>query len=292
MVLIVDSGSTKSDWVLVKRKKIAQSFKTMGFNPFFHDEATISKAILRNADLNKLAGDIKQVFFYGAGCSSPELNLVVDRALQSVFPNALIHVDHDLMACAYATYDGRPAIACILGTGSNSIYIDADGSREEVPALAYILGDEGSGSYYGKKLLKAFLYKRLPEHLRAALQERYDIDKDIIFENVYWKPHANVYLASFMKFISDHKEDPYFHRMVLEGMREFMETHVCCYPQYRNCVVHFIGSIGYFFECELRQVADELQITVGKIERKPIEGLVNYHVGQGHLEEIQADPAR
>ena len=180
MVLIVDSGSTKSDWVLVDGNRVVQTFKTMGFNPFFHNETVISNAIKYHEDLYAHAQHISQVFFYGAGCSSEELNGIVERALQSVFRNAAIHVDHDLMACAYATFDGRPAIACILGTGSNAIYIDKDHTYEEVPALAYILGDEGSGSYYGKKLLSAYLYKKLPAHLRDAFIERYDIGKDDI----------------------------------------------------------------------------------------------------------------
>jgi N-acetylglucosamine kinase-like BadF-type ATPase len=258
----------------------------MGFNPFFHSETVIANAIRYHEDLHSIAPEISQVFFYGAGCSSKELNDIVERALKTVFRNASIEVDHDLMACAYATFEGRPAITCILGTGSNSIYIDDEQAYEEVPALAYILGDEGSGSYYGKQLLSAFLYKKLPDHLRRDFIARYDIDKNTIFENVYWKPHANVYLASFMKFISDHREDKYFHEMVLKGMKDFMETHVCCYPQHKECIVHFIGSIGHFFEKELRLAAAELEINVGKIVRKPIEGLVDYHIRQGHLEAV------
>lgn len=282
MVLIVDSGSTKSDWVLLKDSTVVERFNTMGFNPFFHTEHIIARAIRSHDGLREISGDISQVFYYGAGCSSPELNAVVERALAMVFPNSENKVAHDLAACAYATYGGQPAIACILGTGSNSCAIDESGRiSEAVPSLAYILGDEGSGSYYGKKLLAAFLYGKLPEDIHNDFVDQYGLDKDTIFEHVYQKPHANVYLASFMRFISNHKDDPFFREMVEKGMREFMAVHVCSFVHFREVKVHFIGSISYFFERELRAAAESLDITVGKIVRKPIDGLVQYHIDQG-----------
>ena len=278
MVLIVDSGSTKSDWVLLDGEKVVNNFKTMGFNPFFHNETVIANAIRYNDGLKACSKDVRKIYYYGAGCSSEALNTIIKRALKSVFTKATAHVDHDLLAAAYATYNGQPSIACILGTGSNSCHFDGEKIYEEVPALAYVLGDEGSGSYYGKKLLSAFLYGQLPEHLHNDLVSKYNLDKDTIFENVYRKPHANVYLASFMKFLSDHRDDPYFKSIVVEGMKDFMSVHVCCYPDHKNLQVHFIGSIGFFFEDELKEAAKDLGINVGQIVRKPIDGLVNYHM--------------
>jgi len=188
------------------------------------------------------------------------------------------------MASAYATYSGEPCIACILGTGSNSIYMDDEKTYEEMPALAYILGDEGSGSYYGKRLLRAFLYKKLPQHLHDAFEDKYGLDKNIIFEHVYTQPNANVYLASFMKFISDHKSEPFFREMIIRGMRDFMQVHVCCFPNFKEVEVNFVGSISHFFEEELRIAAKEMDIHVGKVIRRPILGLVNYHINKEKLE--------
>ena len=157
MILVVESGSTKSDWVLVENKIKIKRFKTMGFNPFFHNETIIYNAIKYNNDLCSISKKVNQVFFYGAGCSSQKMNNVVLSALNSLFPNASSTVDHDLKACALATYEGVPSISCILGTGSNSCFFDGKTIREEVPAIAYVLGDEGSGAFYGKQLLKDYL---------------------------------------------------------------------------------------------------------------------------------------
>ncbi len=279
MYLIADSGSTKCDWMLVDESgKELESFSTMGFNPFFHDEKIIANAILGNPGLTAIATKVELVFLYSAGCSSRALKAVVEAALQSVFKKANIYVDHDLVGAAFATYDDRPGITCILGTGSNSCFFDGDNLSEEVPALGYILGDEGSGSYYGKKLLTEFLYQRLPPSLHEMLEKEYQLNKSVIFENVYMKPHANVYLASFMKVFSSNRDNPWVVETVSAGMRHFMENHVQCFPNYRKVPVHFIGSIAFFFEDILRNSASCMGITVGNIIQKPIHGLVSYHM--------------
>ena len=280
MVLIVDSGSTKSDWVLLRERDKRELFKTMGFNPYFHNETIIANAVKQNADLFQFSEQIAQVFYYGAGCSSEELNAIVFKAMRRTFPNAEVHVNHDLLACAYATYTGVPAISCILGTGSNSCHFDGENLTEEVPALAYILGDEGSGSYFGKKLLAAYLYKNLPEVISNDMEKTFELDKDSILKNVYMLPHANVYLASFMRFIAKHKEDPFIDNMVFEGLKDFISVHVACYADHKEVPVHFIGSIGYFFEEQLRRAAEDMEVSLGTIIRKPIDGLVNYHIEQ------------
>ncbi len=283
MFLIIDSGSTKSDWVLLDDENNQTFFTTMGFNPYFHDEKTIIDAILANDGLKKCANKVVSVHFYGAGCSSPELNLIVENAFRKVFTEADVFVGHDLTACAYATYQGKPSISCIIGTGSNSCYFDGDKVSEVIPALGYILGDEGSGSYFGKQLLASFLYKKLPKNVEEDFIKEFDLNKDKIVENVYMKPNANVYLASFMKFISKHAEEEFFKTMVYEGMKKFIETHVCCYENYKSTDVHFIGSLAFIFKNELQKAADELGVKIGQIIQKPIGGLVNYHLNHLYL---------
>ncbi|MBX7202778.1 MAG: hypothetical protein K1X77_06880 [Bacteroidia bacterium] len=280
MLLIADSGSTKCDWMLMRENEEAQSFSTMGFNPYFHNEAVISNAIRQNNELLEAAPQVTMLFLYSAGCSSKELKLVVERALRSVFPNANIYVDHDLVGAAFATWDETPAITGILGTGSNSCYFDGDIVKQANSGLGlgYILGDEGSGSYYGKILVKKFLNNQLPDEIHNCLSREYKLSRETIVENVYMKPHANVYLASFMKVLSDNKQHTWVQELINTGMETFFNTHISCYKNYQRVPVHFIGSIAYHFESNLRQVAARMEIEAGTIIKKPIFGLVNYHL--------------
>jgi N-acetylglucosamine kinase-like BadF-type ATPase len=278
MLVIADSGSTKCDWRIVAEDKSFKDESTIGINPYFHNEEVIESELRKNDTLNRAAEKVKALFFYGAGCSSAELKRTAEQGLARVFPNAQIYVDHDLVAAAFAVYEDDPCIACILGTGSNSCHFDGDIVREEVPALAYILGDEGSGSYFGKKLLTDFLYKRLPAKIHDALLDQYGLNKDIIVDRVYMKPHANVYLASFMKFISSFKSEEYVQDMILEGIGKFMDIHVTCFRDFEKVKTHFIGSVAYYHEDILRQAAEMRNIHVGKIIKKPIDGLYDYHI--------------
>ncbi len=278
MILIADSGSTKCDWVLVREDNSRENFFTMGFNPFFHSEKFIAEELHRQNIFNHLSDKVENIFFYGAGCSSKQRNDIVKNGLQAIFPFAKILIDHDLLASAYSLYEGKPMIACILGTGSNSCFFDGKNVSEEVPALAYILGDEGSGSYYGKILLKNFLYKQLPEKISKTLKEEYHLTKEIIFENVYQKPNANVFLASLFRVMAKHKDEKFVTDTIKIGMKDFMENHIRCFKNYKNVNAGFVGSIGFYFEDILRDVASQMEISVGKIIKQPINSLVDYHL--------------
>ena len=278
MIFIVESGSTKSDWVLIDDKNNQSFYSTMGFNPYFHSSDLIEAELKKNSPMMLVAYQITDVYFYGAGCSSEKMNDIVRQGLARVFTNAKINVDHDLVACAYATFMGRPAISCIIGTGSNSCYFDGQEVSEVVPALGYILGDEGSGSYFGKKLLSAYLYHHLPSHLSRDFEEMYGMDKDAIVDKVYREPNANVFIASFMPFIAKHSDEPYFQAMIEAGFKHFMEVHVCCYPNYKEADIHFVGSLAGIFRAALDRAAASLGVSVTSVLRKPVEGLVNYHL--------------
>jgi N-acetylglucosamine kinase-like BadF-type ATPase len=278
MIFIVESGSTKSDWVLLNDKNNQTFYSTMGFNPYFHSSEFIEAELRKNSDIIAVSSEITRIYFYGAGCSSADLNNVVLEGLKKIFPLAEILVDHDLLACAYATYSGNPAISCILGTGSNSCYFDGEQVSEVIPALGYILGDEGSGSYFGKKLLAAYLYHQLTPELSLDLEETYGVSKSNIISRVYQEPNANVYIASFMPFISKHAEHPIFQQMVEAGLKHFMEVHVCCYPNYKEVEVNFVGSIAGVFRAALQRAADSLSIRIGQVIKSPVNGLVTYHI--------------
>lgn len=285
MIIVADSGSTKCDWMLydIGSKEVIET-NTIGFNPFFHDEWFILNEVFSNRVLRENGAKAAHVYFYCAGGSSKDLQLKVARGLFINFKNAEIKVDHDLDGAVYATCGGQPGIACILGTGSNSCYFDGNKIYEEVPSLAYILGDEGSGSYYGKWLLRDYFYKRMPENIRREFEAWFKPDLAEIFERVYMMPHANVFLASFMRFCSEHRQEQYIEDMVDEGMYDFLNTHVCCYKNYKAVPAHFIGSIAHFFEDLLKKHCKNLGINVGCITNKPVEGLLHFHLKNLGLE--------
>ena len=278
MYFIAESGSTKCDWMLVDGKNNQSFCSTMGFNPYFHSSDLIETELKKVEKIAAIASNIKGVYFYGAGCSSEELNATVIAGLEKVFVNAKIIVDHDLLACAYATYSGKPQISCIIGTGSNSCYFDGEQVSEVVPALGYILGDEGSGSFFGKQLIANFLYHRLPKEIEQDFIAVYNLSKDDLIEHVYMMPNANVFIACFMPFIAKHKENPYFKDMVREGFKKFIDVHVTCYNNYKEVEVNFVGSISQIFEQELREAADFYNVTIGSLIRRPAEALVAYHL--------------
>ena len=278
MIFIVESGSTKSDWVLLGPENSQNVFASPGFNPYFHSADWIEGELKKVDGIMSIADQVNEIYFYGAGCSSDHYTSIVKSALTVIFPNAEIVVDHDMLSAAFSTYDGEPCITSIIGTGSNSCYFDGAVVTEEVPALGYILGDEGSGSYFGKKLLTAFLYKKLPANIANDLVKEFNISKAMIFENVYEKPNANVYLASFTRFIGKYKEEPFVKEMLIQGMRDFLINHVCCFENFKELPVHFIGSVAFHFQDELTIAAKELDVKMGRIIKQPIKNLVDYHI--------------
>ena len=274
MLIIAESGSTKTNW-LTEEKEL---FETIGFNPLFFSSEEIYHELLKNDQLHAVRKKFTKVFFYGASCSSEERNSIISVALNKFFEKAeIIKVDHDLKAAALATYDGRTGVACILGTGSNSCLYDGNEISEEVPALGYVLGDEGSGAYFGKKLLAKFLYHELPEATMNLLRNDYGLEKEKIFEAVYKKPLANVYLASFATALTDSPDKEFMQKFAEEGFSEFFSHHVCCYKNYKSYPVHFVGSIAFHFKNELQKVATQLGCELGVVDKNPVYRLLDWH---------------
>lgn len=277
MIIIAESGSTKTNWLTEK----GALHETIGFNPLFFSTETIFDELMKHEGLVKIRSEASAVFFYGASCSSDERKEVVYKALKDFFSSAeKISIDHDMNAAAYATCDSKPGIACILGTGSNSCFFDGEKVMEDGPVLGlgYILGDEGSGSYFGKKLLARFLYKELPEATARILQEDYGLEKNKIYDAVYKKPHANVYLASFAKVMTDSPDKAYMAALAEEGFAEFFKHNVCCYANYRQYPVHFVGSIAFHFKDSLRQVAESFGCRLGIVDKNPVYRLLDWHL--------------
>ncbi len=287
MYLIAESGSTKCDWILVDQSgNYVDLYKTMGYNPFFHSTDFIVSDIMSHKDLTHIANKVERVYFYGAGCENLQLNAIVKTALQKVFATAKVFVEHDMKAAAYSTFDGETCITCIIGTGSNSCMFDGQTIYEEVPALAYILGDEASGSYLGKKLIAAYLYKKLPKEISYDFDKEFGLSKEDIFDRVYNKPHANVYLAGFTRFVGRHKDHPFVNAFIMQGLREFFEYHVTCFENYQHMPVHFVGSVAFHFQEELKVVAKEFNVKLGRIVKEPIMNLLEYHIKYQFQQEI------
>lgn len=279
MILLIDSGSTKSDWVRVnKQGQQVEAYKTMGFNPFFHTSEVIEQEIRACQPLADIAQKIEEIYYYGAGCSQESKKEIVAKALSAVFLNAKILVDHDVKAAAFASYEGSPCISCILGTGSNAVYFDGTNMASKNAGLGYILGDEGSGSYFGKKLLAAYLYGQLPAAEAQALEKEFKLTAASIIEHVYEKPHANLYLAGFTRFIADHQSLPLFDTILYEGMHEFLKIHVCSFDGYEKVKTHFVGSVAFHFQKHIHRAAKDLNVQIGQIIQAPIARLLDYHV--------------
>lgn len=289
MIFIAESGSTKCDWVLIdKNGKEVGRWNTMGFNPYFHSSDLIRHKMNQVRGLAPFTHEVSAVWFYGAGCSSTPLKSIVNEGLKQVFPNAEIHVDHDLNAAAFALYSGKPEIACILGTGSNSCYFDGYKVREEVPALAYVLGDEGSASWIGKRIIADYLYKRMPQDLVEDFEDTYRTTKDEIIQKVYNEPHANVYLAEFSRFAGDHAGHRWIRAMVANGFAKFIDIHVRCFQEAETAEVNFVGSVAKQFEDILKTEVTKAGFCYGRTQAKPVNLLVNYHIERlGVLEHLK-----
>ncbi|MCC6384529.1 MAG: N-acetylglucosamine kinase [Bacteroidia bacterium] len=279
-LIVCDSGSTKADWIVAENGNIINTFRTIGFNPFFHNSDSVTQALNKNETALNYSDSESRIYFFGAGCSSPERQDRIKAGLKNFFTRAEITVEHDMLGAAIASCGDDSGLVCILGTGSNIAFYDGKTLSDSLHGLGYIMGDEGSGSYYGRKLISLFLYRIMPEDLRKDFFAKYGITKEVMNENVYNRPHANVYLASFAHFLSEHKNHEWIQQLVRKGMTEFFETNIISYPEYKTYPVHFIGSIAYYFSDILNSVADMCGFRSGKILIRPIDEILNYYLAR------------
>ncbi|WP_373710268.1 BadF/BadG/BcrA/BcrD ATPase family protein [Kaistella sp.] len=278
MIAIIDGGSTKCDWVILDNSgKPHLKTTTLGFNPNIINPDFIGQEIDRNEDLFFVKNHIEKVFFYGSGCGTAANAKKVEAEFIKSFPHAEIRIKEDMTAAAYAAYNGKPAIVCILGTGSNSCFFDGENIRIDLPSLGFLIGDEGSGNALGKHLLRRFFMKKLPADLERDFIKKYNLKIEDAIKNMYHNPRANAYLGEFNHFIAERKSHPYFQNMVFDEMKNFLDYQVLPYPESGEIEINFIGYISYIYEDILRAAAAELNLTIGKVVQKPIESLVDYH---------------
>jgi N-acetylglucosamine kinase-like BadF-type ATPase len=276
MILIADSGGSKTDWRLLQRDGTIGQASAPGFNPYYQPIDDLKKNI-REILLPMVKEKVEKIFFYGAGVSSVKNQLVIKSAFLEFFPEAQIEIGWDLLAAARALCGHEPGIACIMGTGSNSCLYDGENITGNVANLGWILADEGSGANIGRKFLVDYLRETMPENIRAHFAKRFPLTREEFLEKVYQQEKPSAFLASFAKFIFQHLDDPYCYRLIYNSFSEFYENNVMKYPDYANLKVHFTGSIAFYFSDILRQVANDKGITVKNILEGPIAGLTLYH---------------
>ena len=281
MILLADSGSTKTTWVLLDNKTQVAKSHTQGFSPSFQTAEAITKIMLAELSkdvLQQQSNDALRVFYYGTGCSTEGKVKLMHDALAAVFTKANITVNHDLYAAAIALCQNKPGIACILGTGSNSCYFDGKEIKESLLSLGYFFGDYGSGAHIGKTLLQYYLEDALPKDIQRALSLLPEFDKEIILENVYKKPMPQKFLASYTKVISNYMQHPFMRNMVKQCFADFFIHQVEKYSLYKQVEINFIGSVALHFKEPLQEVMQERGLKMGLILQSPMEGLIKYHL--------------
>ncbi|PTM02992.1 MAG: N-acetylglucosamine kinase [Bacteroidetes bacterium] len=282
MIFIVDSGSTKCDWLAIDSngKRLLDKQRTKGMNPAILSANKLYKTIKSNSVLEEVKQEVTHIFFYGAGCGTERPRQLLHDVLIDFFPNAKVEVKEDTYAAVYATIGSSldPAVVCILGTGSNCSYFNGKDIEQRVKSLGFSLMDDASGNYFGKQLIRDFYFNHMPENLRVSFSEKYNMDSDFIKYNLYKQPNPNAYLASFAEFMFLNKDSDYIVELIKTGIRVFTKNMIMQFKDVLKTVpVHFAGSIAYFSQDEIRVVAKEMGFTVGNFERRPIEGLVSYH---------------
>jgi len=279
MIIIADGGSTKTNWCLINQEGKKVNFNTEGYNPYFCSAEYIIKSLKDNLPVDLEIDQITEVNYYGAGCSVPDKVQIIEGAMQVVFNKAKINIGHDLLAAARAVLGTNEGFAAILGTGTNTCLYNGKEITHNIDSLAYILGDEGSGCYIGKKLLGDYVRGYMPEAVRQDFWETYKLTPDDVIDNVYTKPLANRFCAGFSKFVYDHNVHiEYTHNLVKSSFEDFFNNLVTHYPDYQKYTFNCIGSVGYSFRNILEEVVLENGMVMGNIIRSPIDNLVKYHL--------------
>ncbi len=277
MILIADSGSTKTDWRLIAKNGKVFPFKSEGVNPYFHSSESITKTLERFNFQPFNYRDVEEVYFYGAGCSSERNREIMFDGFSPVFVKAKINILHDLLGAARALYYKESGIAAILGTGSNScLFIDEE-IHTVLGGQGYILGDEGSGMHLGRKVVRDFMNDLMPDDVLNLFNETYNLSKDEISMAVYKQPFPNRFLASFSTFVGDHIDHPYFAALADDAFMKFFLRYISQYPNYKSYPLRIVGSIGYYFKDQIQKQANNYEIELDKVIKAPIEGLLEYH---------------
>jgi len=280
MKLLVDSGSTKADWIaLDKNGKVLFTTQSLGLNPEVLTELEIISRLEDKFDISHNKSQVAELFFYGAGCGTDRMKLFLTKVFQGYFSNANVSVYEDTYAAVYATTPkNEKAIVCILGTGSNCSYYDGQKLHQKVQSLGYIAMDDCSGNRFGRHLLRAYYFNKMPLDLAKEFETTFVVDPDSVKNNLYKQPNPNAYLATYAKFLIKHKDTTMCQEFINEEMEAFVENYIKQFDNYKEVPVNFIGSVAFYLKEELQNILVKHQITMGKVLRRPIDGLIEYHI--------------
>ena len=273
MILIVDSGSTKSEWTILRDGEVTFQRVLEGISPFFHSDEEMIRTF------RQIPSDgIRNIHYYGTGCSTGPNRAKLHLVLKKAFPGAqLVEVDSDIMGAARGLCQHEPGIAGILGTGSNSCVFDGESIIEQHGGLGYILGDEGSGAVLGKMLMQDFLNNRLPVELEEELLEQYSLNRDLLLHKVYREPLPNRYLASFAPFVHHHRQESYVQGLLARHFKSFLENLSWAFSNYTDLPLHLTGSVAWYFITEVLEASKQFPFEIGTILRGPTPGLIQFH---------------
>lgn len=275
--LIADSGSTKCEWCLLTGEKKKKIFTT-GMSPYFLSADQMVELLQK--ELVKKIKDVTvdEVYYYGTGLGNPDNVVMLKKVLKKVFASAKkIEASIDLLAAARAVCGHEKGIACILGTGSNSCYYNGKKIIKNSPGLGYVLGDEGSGAYLGKKVIQHFLYNTFDEDLMLRFTNQFNVGANEILEHVYKMPQPNRYLASFAIFLAENRGHYMIENIIEDGLNDFFFTHLYKYRESWLYPISFVGSVAYGFKDVLKNLCATYELELGKVLKQPMDGLVAYH---------------
>ena len=281
MILIVDSGSTKTDWIAINNKgEILFQTQTLGLNPQVLTDYIIEERIINNFELYQNRKSITKLFFYGAGCGTEPPRIMIKGVFLNIFKSAEVLVKEDTFAAIYATADiNKKSIVCILGTGSNCSYFDGENVIQKITSLGYILMDDASGNYFGRQLLRDYYFNRIPKPIAEKFNENFELDAETIKNHLYKKPNPNTYLAKFARFLIENKDSKYAQELIRRGMDIFITRQILQFTNAKEIPIHFTGSIAYYLKEELIDCLNDHGLKAGNIIRRPIDGLLKYHIG-------------
>lgn len=279
MKLLVDSGSTKADWIAIDDAgKVLFTTQSLGVNPEVLGKDEVITRLDDRFDISHNKKSVTHLYFYGAGCGTERMRSFLAAIFKDYFPNANISVNEDTYAAVYATTPKNDkAIVCILGTGSNCSYFDGKELHQKVQSLGYIAMDDCSGNRFGRELIRSYYFNKMPQHLVAEFEKVHNLDADVIKHNLYKEPNPNAYLATFAKFLIQHKDDAFCKKLIYAAMEDFVELYIKQYEEHTSVPVHFIGSIAFYLREELKEVLEKHNIKIGNVLRRPIDGLIAYH---------------
>jgi N-acetylglucosamine kinase-like BadF-type ATPase len=279
MILVVDSGSTKTDWIAVDASgETLFATQTLGLNPQVLSSAILKERIINNFDLYQNRKEVTHLYFYGAGCGVDSPQQRIKKVFDEIFINSKITIKEDTYAAVYSTVlPKEEAIVCILGTGSNCTYYDGVDIEQRVTSLGYILMDEASGNFFGKQLIRSYYFNTMPKELANEFEKEYDLSPDTVKENIYRRENPNTYLATFSRFLIKHKEIPLFQEIIAKGLKRFISHQILQFDNAREVPIHFIGSISHFLKDEIQTALKLEGLTMGRIVQRPIDELVKYH---------------